>query len=426
MKILLCNKFFFLNGGVERYLRDLLEYLPRAGHTPVPFSVRYRGSWESPYSRYFLPPPTRSGKPHFKDVRLVHSNLLRLADRGVYSFEARCKLSRLIEEVPYIRVAFLLNTCNYMSLSILHTLRRHRVPSVMFLGDYHLVCPNYLLLRDGAPCTLCIHGDYLHGVRHRCVKGSRLASAVRATSMYVQKWLRMYDLVQAFVVPCRFMGEKLVDGGFPRDRIHLIPYPVTETGVAFESRVKKDYILYFGRITYEKGLDTLILAFQQSNPPVDLYLLGRDYDGEKERLRGLIRPEFAQRIRFLGFKEGAELSRWIGEALCTVVPSRWYDNAPLSVYESFLHRTPVLAADIGGIPEQIEVGVTGRLFPSDSVPGLAEALTSMLSDRERLVEMGRNAREHVLRDCTMEKHGEKLLGLFETVVRSHPTGGFRA
>lgn len=417
MRILLCNKFFFLNGGTEKYLRDLLQYFPRVGHIPIPFSVRYPESWESPYSRYFLPPPTRSGKAHFKDLDPARGDFLRLADRTIYSIEARLKLTRLLTDVPGIQVAYLLNIYNYMSPSILHTLRNHRIPAVIHLGDYHLLCPNYLLLRNGKPCTLCVHGNYLSGVRHRCVKGSLLASGLRVASMYFQKWLRLYDLAEAFVVPCRFMRERLVEGGFPRDRIHLIAYPVTEIGHAQQQTWrKKEYILYFGRISREKGLDILILAYQQSNLPVDLVILGRDYDGEMERLSSLVLPEHAPRIHFLGFKEGAELSRWIGEALYTVVPSRWYDNAPLSIYESFLHQTPVLAADIGGIPEQIEDGVTGRLFSPDSTEGLVEGLQWMLSDRERLDRMGRTARKHVLRDLSVEKHGEKLLELFDQII----------
>lgn len=416
MKILLCNKFFFLNGGIEKYLSELLRQLPLVGHTTIPFSVRYAGSWDSPYRRDFLAPPTISGIAHFKDFTRGDCHWLRLADRSIYSLEARLRLSRLLEKVHGVDIAYLLNTCNYMSPSIIHTLRRRRIPVVVHVGDYHLICPNYLLLRDGKPCTLCTRGDYYHAIQYRCVKNSLPASGVRAIGMYVQRWLRLYHLVDALVVPCRFMREQLIGGGFPGERIHLLHYPVADTVRHPEPWKKENYILFFGRISYEKGLDTLIRAYQRAAVPVDLVVVGRSYDGERERLESLIAPDRAHGIHFLGFKQGAELARWIGQALFTVVPSRWYDNAPLSIYESMLHETPVLAANIGGIPEQVQEGVTGQLFAPDSVEGLADGLKGMLADREHLIRMGEAGRRFVLENLSLEAHTEQLLVLFETIL----------
>lgn len=414
MKIVFCNKYYFLNGGTERYISELVPQLSLMGHTAIPFSVRYAGSWESPYGNYFLPPPGPPDQARFHSVRLTPTNWIRHLDRSIYSFEARRYLSRLLAETGGADIAYLLNIYNYMSPSIIHTFRRRGIPVALQLGDYNLLCPVYLMLKDDEPCTLCLKGAYRHGLRHRCVKKSGLASAVRVLSMYVQKWLKLYHMVDAFIVPCRFMESKLVEGGFPADRIHLLRYPVAAACKTWpESR--KNYILCFGRISYEKGLDTLIRAFQQVSPDVDvdLILLGRNYDGEAERLRSLISPEYASKIIFPGFAEGEELSRWIGEALFTVVPSRWYDNAPISIYESFLHETPVVASAIGGIPEQVEDRVTGRLFSPGSADELREAMVWMLNDRERLKAMGKAGRDFVIRECNIQKHAEGLLGIFE-------------
>ncbi len=418
MKIVFCNKFYFLNGGTERYISELMSELSLMGHTAVPFSVRYAGSWESPYSKYFLPPPGSADQARFETIRLTPVSLIRHLDRSVYSFEARNYLSRLLDETGGADIAYLLNIYNYMSPSIIHTFRQRGIPVALMLGDYHLLCPAIIFLRDGRPCTLCIGGAYRHGFRHRCVKHSYPASAVRVLSMYIQKWLKLYHLVDAFVVPCRFMESKLVEGGFPADRIHVLPWPGLPAPREQADR-RGDYILFFGRVAYDKGLDTLIEAYQQIAPDVDLVLIGKDYDGEKERLQSLILPEYTRRIQFVGFMDGQELSRWIAGALFAVVPSRWYDNAPLSIYESFSHETPVVAANIGGIPEQVEEGVTGRLFSPDSVDELKEVLRWMLSDRERLREMGKAGKDFVARWCTMEGHAGRLVELFER-LRSRP------
>ena len=415
MRIVLCNKYFFLNGGTEKYLHDMLESLSASGHDPIPFSVQYAGSWPSPYERYFLPPPGDPSQAHFKNIQLASTNWLRLLDRSIYSLEARSCLSRLMGEIGRLDVAYLLNIYNYMSPSIIHTCVKHGIPVVIRLGDYHLLCPSYTLLRDGAPCTLCLGGNYLHGLQYRCVKGSFAASALRVLSMYVHRWLKIYRHVGAFVVPCHFMKDKLMAAGFPSERIHLIRTPIVSPHLPADLP-KASYLLYFGRISYEKGLDTLIEAYQQTLPPVDLVLIGRSYDGERERLEKLINREGAARIQFRDFMAGEALSPWIAQALFTVVPSRWYDNAPISIYESYLHGTPVLASNIGGIPEQVRDGVTGRLFSPDSVSDLGESIRWMLGDRDRLLQMGRAGRDLVLREYSMEEHLARLIELFEKLV----------
>ena len=416
MRIVLCNKYFFLNGGTEKYLHDVTEGLSARGHDPIPFSVQYAGSWASPYERTFLPPPGAPDQAHFKNIHLASTNWLRLLDRSIYSLEARRYLSRLMAEVGSIDVAYLLNIYNYMSPSIIHTFLHHGIPVVMRLGDYHLLCPCYTFLRAGTPCTLCLGGNYLHGLQYRCVKGSFAASALRVLSMYVHKWLGIYRHVGAFVVPCNFMKDKLVAAGFPSNRVHLIKTPIVSPHLPADLP-KANIILYFGRISYEKGLDTLIEAYQRTLPPVDLVLIGRSYDGERERLEKLINREATGRIQFLDFMAGEALSPWIAQALFTVVPSRWFDNAPISIYESYLHGTPVLASSIGGIPEQVKEGVTGRLFAPDSSLDLGESIQWMLSDRERLLQMGRAGRDLVLREYSMEEHLGRLLELFRKLVK---------
>ncbi|MHC1742516.1 MAG: hypothetical protein AB9873_05735 [Syntrophobacteraceae bacterium] len=184
MDILFCNKYFFLNGGTEKYLRTMMLHLTSIGHRTVPFSVSYANSWSSPYSEYFLEPPGSPSETRFEHVRITPCSALRHLDRSIYSFEARMRLARLLDRVDNVHIAYLLNIYNYMSPSIVHTLKRRSIPVVLRLGDYHLLCASFLFLRNGKPCQLCMQGDYLNGVRFRCVKGSFAASAVRVFAMY--------------------------------------------------------------------------------------------------------------------------------------------------------------------------------------------------------------------------------------------------
>ena len=417
--MIFCNKYFFLNGGTEKYLYTIMNYLSARGHTTIPFSIRYAGIWPSAYQDYFLAPPGDPEQAHLGNIRFSPANILRFLDRSTYSFEARIKLSRLLKAVHGADIAYILNIYNYMSPSIIHTFKRHHIPVVMQIGDYNLLCPSYSLLRNGRPCTLCVQGQYYNGLKYRCVKNHLAASTVRVAAMYLQRLLRLYQLVDAIVVPCQFMKTKLIEGGFSEKKTHVLQYPVEPTIEPDKTWHKKNYIVYFGRISYEKGLDTLIGAFQKLNPPTDLYIIGRSYDGEEKRLKQFIKPHAQNRIHFIGFQSGQTLTQWIAEALFSIVPSRWYDNAPLSIYESFLNGTPVLASRIGGIPEQIQEGITGQLFDPDSCDDLMQKMDWMLSSKDQLFQMGTAGQAYVKKTLLIKDHSERLMSLFEAVIADY-------
>lgn len=455
MKIVFCNKYFFLNGGTEKYLYNVMNYLSARGHTAIPFSVNYTGTWPSEYMDYFLAPPGNPDHAHLGNIRFSPFNILRFLDRSTYSIEARMKLNKLLKAVNGADIAYVLNIYNYMSPSIFHTFKRQNIPVVMQIGDYNLLCPSYSFLRNGRPCTLCVEGQYYHGLKYRCVKNHLAASAVRVAAMYLHRLLGLYDLVDAIVVPCEFMKKMLIRGGFSEKKLNLLPYPVErrqaqrrrpgdrdgegrrEGEKRGESKVhvlqypvertsepdktwkKKNYILYFGRISYEKGLDTLIEAFQRLSPETDLYIVGRSYDAEEERLKKLIQSDFKNRIHFIGFQSGQTLNQWIAEALFSVVPSRWYDNAPLSIYESFLFGTAVLGARIGGITEQIQEGITGQLFEPDDSNDLMNKMMDMLSKKDQLIQMGKEGHAYVKKTLLIKDQMDRLESLFENVISNY-------
>lgn len=411
MKIAICNKYFFLNGGTERYLATCLTELPRRGHQAVPFSVAYARNWPSPYAKYFLPPPGDPGQTHYRQIRLTPASLVRHLERSLYSFAANRALGRLLDAVGGADIGYVLNVYNYMSPSVLALFRARGIPTVVRFGDYNALCARYDFLRQGRPCLLCGRGNFLHGIVHRCVKGSLAASALRVGSMYLHRFLGLYERADAIIAPCAFMRDRLVDGGFAPDRVHVIPQPalpLPEAGAV----PKGDYILYFGRLSPEKGLDTLVRAYLALDPAEELVLAGASFEGCAEGLAALIPPEKRAKIRFAGFTEGAELTRLVAGAQLTVVPSRWYDNAPLSVLESALAGTPVLGAAIGGIPELIEPGVTGRLFAPDDAVDLADTLQAMLADRPGLLRMGQAAKTMAAERFGLTRHFDALTELF--------------
>ena len=214
---------------------------------------------------------------------------------------------------------------------------------------------------------------------------------------------------------CRFLD--VADGSRPP-----LPRALTSGLVEQQGALLRLGILHLAGTLAVLGIDTLIDAFQKLNPPIDLYIIGRSYDGEEERLKRLIVPHVRDRIHFLGFQSGQTLMRWIAEALFSVVPSRWYDNAPISTYESFMNGTPVLASRIGGIPEQVQDGVTGRLFEPDSSGDLAQKMGEMLSNRDQLAKMGIAGQDYVRKTLLIKDQMDGLMNLFENVVANYKRG----
>lgn len=413
MRVIVCNKYFFLNGGTERYMRNVMGRLEASGHEAVPFSVAYAKSWESPYSGYFLPPPGNPDEIYLNQIRLRPANAASFFGRAIYSFEARRAAGRLLDALGGADAAYLLNIYNFMSPSILDTFKARGIRSVVRLGDYNLLCANYKLFRDGRPCELCVGGNHLHGLAHRCVHGSLAASAVRIAALFVQRLLGVWRSVYAFVAPCRFMRGMLVRGGIPADKVAILRQPAEPALVFQTAPPGPPVILYFGRLSDEKGLDVLVKAYQEANPGPDLMLVGRSYNGCRERLRALVRPDFTSRIHFKDFTPAEELSPIIAGACLSVAPSIWYDNAPQSVLESYLHATPVLGARIGGIPDEILPGRTGDTFLPGSVADLARALRTLTDDKDALERMGRQAREYALKERSFEAHMARLLPLLQ-------------
>lgn len=420
MRIVLCDKYFFLNGGSERYLAQSLVELPRRGHEAVPFSVTYARNWPTPYARYFLPPPGSPDQIQYNQIRLTPASLYRHIERSLYSFGAKQALARLLDAVGGADIGYAINIYNYMSPSILQVFRSRGIPTAIYVGDYNLLCARHDFLRQDKPCTLCGRGNFLHGLVHRCVKGNLAATALRVGSMYLHRLLRLYANVDALIAPCAFMRDTLLKGGFDPARIHVIRQPALPLPPTATPEPKGKFILYFGRISPEKGIDTLIRAYLALDPPEELVVAGASYDGCAEALQASIPPDKRAKIRFTGFVDGESLTRLVASALVTVVPSRWYDNAPFAVLESLLLGTPVLGAAIGGIPETIIPGVTGELFTPDDAGNLAAKLAAILADRPGLVRMGEAARHDAQTRLGVAQHFDALTSLFIRLRHKEP------
>lgn len=415
MNILVANNRFFVSGGPERYMFTLINLLEKNGHTAIPFSNTYRKNHPSPYAANFLPSPVDVDEVYYRQFRLTPMKKLQLLGRSMYYPEAYRRVSTIIDD-HHIDMAYLLAIANYISPSIISAFKAQGIPVVMRLSDFNLLCPAYLFLREERPCEECMDHGLQRAVVHRCLQGSALVSLARVIAMTTHRLMRIYDQVDAFIAPSRFLMAKMVQGGFPVEKLHHIPSPVKALPATPEGL--GEYILYFGRIAPEKGLETLLLGFERllcQHPLARLLIVGAPTP-EQERLEHILNERRISNVEFVGFQEGEQLNMLIDGARFSVCPSIWYENSPMTVYESLAHARPVIVSNIGSLPEQVEDGADGLLFEPGNHEQLADKMAALWEDPALASHMGKTGRDRMQRLFSPEAHYRSLLAVFNQIL----------
>lgn len=426
MRILICNNRYFPSSGPERYLFAMTALLERHGHTVVPFAANYAQTVETPYREYFVPPPVDGESVYYRQYkdRLTLRKRVDLATRAAYSSSVRRAAARVIRE-QRIELVYLLNTVNVLSPSIIDAAHEHGVPAVMRLSDFNLLCPAYAFLRDGKVCQECL-GGYHHALQHRCLQGSLAVTGARVLAMSVQHVLGVYNRVAAYIAPSRYMAEQMEHFKPARGRIHHIPSFVDQalldaqeqhqTATSAQSlQPCRPYLLYFGRVSPDKGIEVLLRAYAGLERDVDLVIAGDSGDGYRQRMEALAASLGVPYVHFRGFVTGAPLSDLIAGALGVVAPSLWHDNAPMTVYESLALGKAVIGSNLGGIGEQLENGC-GLLVPPGDAEHLRAAMRQLMDDPALRAALEQAARQRALTEYAPERHYERVMAVFNSVL----------
>lgn len=406
MKILIVNKYLYPKGGSEVYAMQCAKILRDKGHDVFCWGMNHRIQDNSVPQEFLVNYIDYEKPAGFK-------RKISLASKLLYSFEAKRKIELLIEkEKPDI--AHLNNFAHQISPSILHALNKHNIPTVMTLHDFKLVCPSYLMFCDSRPCQRCQAGRYYWCALKKCMKNSSLQSLLNTLEMYLHhKILKIYDLIDIFISPSMFLKEKLEEMGFLGEIICL-PNFVNLSKFQPEFTGEQKTIVYFGRLSGEKGLFTLLSAVKGLD--VKLKIIG---DGSvREQLEKKAADENIDNVMFLGYRTGQDLNDQITKASAVVIPSQWYENNPITVIESFAFGKPVIGARIGGIPELVQDLKTGLTFESGNVEDLREKIKLITADSDRLSQMGRNARAHVEENNNSENYFQRIIEIYEKVINN--------
>ncbi len=437
MRILLVNKYFYRKGGAETYFFALAEGLRALGHDVAFFSMQHPNNEPSYWSKYFV-----SEKDYVGDISAFKK--VQEASTLIYSFEAKRKFEALLEEFKP-DVIHMNNVHRQLTLSILDApyLKKHHVPVVYTAHDYILLCPAYTMVNGrGEVCDACLDKHFIHATKNVCVKGSRIKSALATMEAEFLKFHHAYSKIDLIIAPSQFMKSKLDEGGFAGKTVAMQNF-LTDSQMAMGARVAnthkfedaqagaRPYFLFFGRLSKEKGILTLVRAFLQAAGLVggnadaqsddqsaqvlpvtwDLHIVGDGPErGTIEQLIASAGPQAASRIHLLGYKSGEELQREVGNARFSVLSSEWRENMPYSGLESLAAQTPIIGAKIGGIPELVEESRTGFTFESGNIADLKDGLLKAAAvDEDIYGTMQRWCIEYVTTRCGQQTYAEQLV-----------------
>ncbi len=399
-KLLSINNYYYRRGGAESVFFGHNGLLERAGWEVVPFSMHHAENEPSQWSSHFAETTDGSmeGSPIVQLTRAVTS---------IYSRTTARRIGRLISSTrPNLAHAH--NIYHHLSPSVLVELRHRGIPIVMTLHDLKLVCPAYKMHTQGAVCERCRGGALRNVVTHRCIKNSLAMSALVWLESTIHRALDLYmGTVSRFVVPSRFFLAKFAEWGI--DTTHFVHIPNFVDVDALIPRTEfGDPFVYFGRLSSEKGIATLIRAAAQAH--VRLRIVGT---GPEENSLRQLAAQLRADVEFTGYLTGEALRAAIAEARAVVIPSEWYENAPLSVMEASALERPIIGANIGGIPELIKDGETGFVFNSGSIDSLAHILNQVgQMPASALRRLGSAGRDWMRTEFGPEAYQSRMLELY--------------
>ena len=415
MKILLVNKYLYEKGGSETYYFGLADLLTKLGHEVIYFSMADINNKPCEQEKYFV-----SNVDFNSNISTLQK--VKAGFRVLYSFEAKKNISALIEqEHPDIVHINLVH--RHITLSIVRAIKKYNIPIVFTIHDLNCVCPNHEMLVNGHVCEKCLHGRYSNCIKNKCVKGSTAKSSLAAIEATNYKRMKIYDDIDLYITPSYFYKKKLEESGIIHSEIiHIKNFLPTDT-VYSDNNPDNGYLLYFGRISEEKGVLTLVKAVEKLENNIPLIILGTGpiEDEIKEYIKA---HNLGNRIKALGFKSGDELKKYVAEAKCVILPSEWYENGLYTIMEAMSQGIPVIVTNYGGLPEIVEDGKTGFIcspFDSDDLKNSIKKVCS-LSDAEYKA-MSSCAVEKAKIEFSPVTYAQKLTQKYNEIINNHKKKG---
>jgi glycosyltransferase involved in cell wall biosynthesis len=407
MNILIAHWAWYPSGGDWTYIDSICKLYESKGHHIIPFSVHNEKNFPTTYEKYFL--DSVDYKSFYGKIPLKKG--IATAINSIYSTESKQKLRLLLGENK-IDIVQLNSITNYHTPSIIPIFNEAKIPIVWRILDYRLICPNSTFLSNDKICEACIQNKFYNCILKKCKKNSLLASTLLAIENYTYSILPYYKNVDMFLFQSEFTRDMFVKFGFDIKKTHIIEnsYDCTEVKPNY---IGDNYLLYFGRISKEKGILTLLKAMK-AIPDIKLKIVG---DGpELVSYENYATENLLKNVSFMGPKWGKDLDPIIKNSEFVIVPSEWYDPSPYVVLQAFAHGKPVVASNIGGLKDLIIDKNNGLLFKPGDPNDLSLTINNLILDKNLIQKMGKNARRILEYKNNPERYYEDTMNVFTNLI----------
>ena len=337
-------------------------------------------------------------------------NKLAFPAQAIYSRRTKRNLATIVKE-RRPDIALIHNFFPLVSPSVYHVLHSFHVPIIQVIHDFRFFCPNGWFFTQGQICERCKGGNYLSAVRFRCYRNSYLSSALAASSIGLNRLGGMLEKITAFVCLTDFLKQKLLEGGIQEGKIFIRPH-FMDTSPAAPIYGQGEYALYLGRISPEKGIWTMVRAFQELKG-VTLRIAGT---GPMEAaLRRYLKANAVENVELVGFVSGKDKWQLLTDSLFVVLPSECYETFGIVVLEAYAAGKPVVASNLGSLPYVVEDGKSGILFEPGHAEDLIEKVNHLLANPSEIAAMGLYARELAEMKYSPDRSYQTLLNIASKV-----------
>lgn len=402
MKILQVNNHNGPMGGTEKYFHDLCQLLESNGNQVAVFSSKSKNNIKSKWDKYFS-----------KEIpmdNINYTNVVWVFINMIYSTDSRKKISALLDDFKP-DIVHVHNIYHYISPSILYEIKRRNIPCVCTLHDYNLITPNNTFFHQGAICEIPREDNFLKTLFHRCVRGSFVGTFITLSTLYFHRMTRAYEKnIDVFVSPSNFLIKKFKEYNFDTKKIIHIP----NFSLNPKTRVQKssNYVLYFGQVSDHKGIN-LIISSAKLLSNINFKIIG---DGPLLRTtRKQVKEMAIKNVKLIGSKSKQDIVRYVQECSFVIVPSLWYENAPLSIIESFALGKPVIASKIGGIPELVN-NKNGFLFNVSQPKIFAKQIKKLWENKNLQKKLGKQAKKDFLETYSGSLHYRNIINIYKNLV----------
>jgi glycosyltransferase involved in cell wall biosynthesis len=407
LKIIIVHFMFSPYGGGEVMAYNTYKLLQQKGHEVYFYAMDYKPYFEECESTKYFCKALRKDNiiDYFKDL-----------PKNFYNFDAAKKFGFMLDEIQPDIVH--VHTLDRLTYSVLNECFKRNIHVVKTEHSVKIACPSESLFFGAKTLCkkrLCVKGNYFHCVLNKCFRKSYYFSIIRALSVAVNDLTGCNKKINKFIAPTNAVKEVMVQKGISADKIEIIENFISKQFENLEPCYEnKNYFLFSGRLYNFKGLNVLFEAIKELPKEIEFHIAGT---GPLENeLKEICKINKLDNVKFLGFLSRNDLIEEYKYCRALIVPSIWFEIFGLIIIEAMSLGKPVIASNIGGIPEIVENNKTGLLFESEKVENIKECILKYFNNKDLAVQHGKNAYEKVINHYTEEKYGQKLIDLYREIL----------